>query len=68
MAIISCELCAFHKDKAQDYKTPYVSGTHRWIECHRKPPTVVCTPDGTTQVWPQVEPDEWCGDWSVTFK
>lgn len=34
--------------------------------CRRKPPTVFLSPSGKALgVWPPVESDSWCGEWSA---
>lgn len=78
--MLSCETCAYYKDQSRSWtdNPPTISGTpvrapktytSAWIECRRKPPTVV--PNGREQrsmwMWPVVEADDWCGEWDVKF-
>lgn len=38
-------------------------GSHDWIECHRYPPTFVPNDDASCTRWPEVDPNDWCGEW-----
>lgn len=32
------------------------------VECHRFPPVIIGVNDEPLQVWPQVQSEDWCGE------
>jgi hypothetical protein len=53
-----CENCC--------YRINMEMGSYDWIECHRYPPVFVPNEeDGSCARWPEVEHNDWCGEWEA---
>jgi len=54
----TCETCRyFYEEKSNEIS-----------ECRRYPPRPVADPEDAgllSAYWPDVEPDQWCGEWSL---
>lgn len=56
---MNCTSCRFSQVDHDD--EGFVDGP--LLRCHRYPPTVASVGDEMAQTWPNVGPEDWCGEY-----